>query len=486
MPTRRRFVQALAGAGLFSAAPTGTAFAQPRKIYVRREIYSLSANALTALQAGVAEMKARHPEDPTSWLFQANIHGTPDSISPAFADVWATCQHGTFFFLSWHRMYLYYFDRILRASAGVRDPDFALPYWNYGVPAQRSLPDVFRNPSTTSNPLYVAKRRSSVNGGQPVPPSATLDAQAMATVSFASLPGSGQGFGGQTVTAPIHFSGVHGRLESQPHDVMHDAIGGPGGWMSDPDMAARDPIFWLHHCNIDRLWARWLALVGGRQNPTGNQTWMNTKFTFYDEKANKVTLSGAEVLDIENQLDYRYDDLPQNVPVAAASQTEAAITVSEPSRVLATLPSTESSVSLTSRDTTVTLQPVSATATESAVAQGSSPIVLSFDNISYRRPVGVYYEVYLNKPADITPDPFGPYYAGNLSLFGLGNSHGSEGVRGARATLDVTGTLARQRELGIWSTGPVKVDLHPSESEPTESAQATPAANIGQIRLLGR
>src|SRR5262249_23495065 len=33
------------------------------------------------------------------------------------------------------------------------------------------------------------------------------------------------------------------------------------GLMSDPDTAALDPIFWLHHCNIDRLWEVW------RQNP---------------------------------------------------------------------------------------------------------------------------------------------------------------------------------------------------------------------------
>jgi hypothetical protein len=53
-------------------------------------------------------------------------------------------------------------------------------------------------------------------------------------------------------------------------------------------------------------------------------------------------------------------------------------------------------------------------------------------------------------------------------------------------TPDVTAALARQRELGLWSGGAVKIDLHPSEAEPTESAQAGPLANIGQVRLLGR
>ena len=384
-------------------------------------------------------------------------------------------------------MYLYYFDRILRASVGPGHPDFALPYWNYGVSAQRSLPDAFRNPANPSNTLYIMERRASVNAGQPLPSSATFDTQAMATINFASSQGSGQSFGGQTVAGPDHFAAPHGKLESQPHDVVHVAVGG-SGWMSDPNIAARDPIFWLHHCNIDRLWEHWKALGGGRRDPITNQAWMNTKFTFYDENGNKVMLTGADVLDTQRQLDYRYDDVQQNMLVAGgpAAIEAAPVTAAEPSRVLASLPSAESAVSLTPRDTTIKLQPTSAGATEAAATPGTGPVVLSFGDISYRRPVGVYYEVYLNKPAAAPPDPFGPYYAGNLALFGLGHAHGNEGVTGGQVALDVTTTLARQRELGLWSGGAVTINLHPSEAEPTESAQAGPLANIGQVRLLGR
>ena len=69
--------------------------------------------------------------------------------------------------------------------------------------------------------------------------------------------------------------------------MIHDDIGA-GGWMSDPNEAARDPIFYMHHCNIDRLWKRWLALGGGRTNPTGNTTWMNQTFRFFDHDTNGV------------------------------------------------------------------------------------------------------------------------------------------------------------------------------------------------------
>jgi tyrosinase len=474
-------------------AGIGRAFAQPVTpppvVYVRRDVYSLAPDGpeISALRQAIAAMKARPSSDPTSWLFQANIHGTTDSTPPSFRDVWSTCQHGSFFFLSWHRLYLYYFERILRAASG--SADFALPYWNYAVPAQRRLPVAFRNPAAASNPLYVAQRRSSINGGQPVPQSATSATQALGTIAFSSAPGSGASFGGPRRNTPIHQGSVHGRLESQPHDVMHVTVGGGSGWMSDPDRAARDPIFWLHHCNIDRLWNRWLALGGGRANPVSNTAWMNTKFTFYDETAQKVMLSGADVRDSVTQLQYRYDDDPAPPPPPPVVEpeptpdTEAAVAAAS-GRVIASLPATESGLRLEPRDATVVLQPASPGATESAGVPGTAPVTLSFDEISYRRPVGLYYEVYLNRPQAAPHDPHGPYYAGNLAFFALGHSHG-DGATGGTVQLDVTGVLARQRQLGLWSGGPIRIDLHPSDTEDaTEAGQVGPLVTIGQVRLL--
>jgi len=36
---------------------------------------------------------------------------------------------GLDFFFSWHRMYLYWFERIVRRMSG--DDTWALPYWNW-------------------------------------------------------------------------------------------------------------------------------------------------------------------------------------------------------------------------------------------------------------------------------------------------------------------------------------------------------------------
>ncbi|KUJ14577.1 tyrosinase precursor [Mollisia scopiformis] len=47
------------------------------------------------------------------------------------------------------------------------------------------------------------------------------------------------------------------------HNGIHGAVGGPGGHMAELDYSAFDPVFWLHHVNVDRLFAIWQAI-----NPT--------------------------------------------------------------------------------------------------------------------------------------------------------------------------------------------------------------------------
>jgi hypothetical protein len=63
--------------------------------------------------------------------------------------------------------------------------------------------------------------------------------------------------------------------------------------MSDANMAARDPIFWLHHANSDRLWKRWLDQGGGRSDPLDDDVWMDTPFHFFDETGQQVTITAG-------------------------------------------------------------------------------------------------------------------------------------------------------------------------------------------------
>jgi tyrosinase len=96
-------------------------------------------------------------------------------------------------------------------------------------------------------------------------------------------------------TDPAYFAlGFAGRLEIQPHDNVHDNV---GGIMSNVPTAAMDPIFFVHHCQIDRLWAAWQAASGSVYNwdtkstDPGQAEWESRKFSFVDDKNNVVTVT---------------------------------------------------------------------------------------------------------------------------------------------------------------------------------------------------
>jgi hypothetical protein len=258
---------------------------------------------MLAYARAVQDMKLRPATDPTSWQYQAAIHGS--SFTPA-SPLWNECQHGQWYFLAWHRLYLYFFERILLAAVTATGgpPGFALPYWDYDQAAPRNaLPPQFRAttlPDQSPNPLFVAVRSTAFNIGAGLAPLITSSARAMSLTTFVASPGS-PSFGG-AITGPLHFAGAFGALELTPHNAVHSEI---GGWMGDVNSAPLDPVFWLHHANIDRLWEVWLALGNGRSNPSAI-AWRDQAFTFYDEFGVPVSIRCRDIVDTVNQLGYLY------------------------------------------------------------------------------------------------------------------------------------------------------------------------------------
>ena len=381
-----------------------------QQVFVRPNIASLDANGIAAFRQGVQVMKSRPASDPTSWLYQANIHGSYDT--PAL-EAWNSCQHGNFFFLSWHRMYLYYFERILRKASG--DPELALPFWDYTNPAQRAIPEPLRNPANAQNPLFVAERNPGINEGAQIPASATTFTQAMNFTNFASPAGSGLSFGGQRVPQPVHFSGVFGQIESQPHNIIHVLTGGQDGWMSDPNLAARDPIFWLHHANIDRLWNVWKARGGGRVDPT-DQNWLDQVFVFFDENGQRVEMTGQQVVDSAQQLNYRYAEGSGDEPPGPEGAEEPFPAAPFTDNQRAVIVDRAAPTRLTRERTRVTVPGIPVDVPETGGEQ-EERLTLSIEGIKFGRP-GVFYEVYANLPQNAQPNPSGPHYIGNLAVFG--------------------------------------------------------------------
>jgi tyrosinase len=183
-------------------------------------------------------MQARHASDPTSWEFQAAIHGALSTTACGAESMRAR----DVVFVSWYRMFLYYFGRMVRAAViEVGSPeDRASSYWNYELGGtSAALPAAFRSPTTggAHNLLYATQRAPEINAGhalaaQSSSPEARLRPAFIVKAEFG---------GGRTQVPFQHFNGLTGKLnlEAQPHDAMDGVIGGARGWMNEPDQTPR-------------------------------------------------------------------------------------------------------------------------------------------------------------------------------------------------------------------------------------------------------
>ena len=170
-------------------------------MHVRHNVYALRPGGpkISALRSGVRAMKHQHfPQGRSEELVLPGRHPRLHPYaarSPGAKELEHVPACQLFFFLSWHRMYIYYFERILRAASG--DPDLALPYWNYSDPAQRALPTPFREPAGSQNPLYVSQRQAGINAGAELPASDVSAAQMFKSRRFLPRQGSRLSFGGE-------------------------------------------------------------------------------------------------------------------------------------------------------------------------------------------------------------------------------------------------------------------------------------------------
>lgn len=474
-------------------------------VHVRKEIHQLTAAEVDAYRKGVALMQQRAPTDPTSWIYQANIHGFPTSsaicavTSGPPQPAWSTCTHGNFFFLAWHRMYLYYFEQILRTAVrqAVGDPSYELnlPYWDYENPAYHDLPEPFRVPGDSSNPLFVAQRVANCNDGEECVSAEVASAQqALSLIPFCNCPDDGspctgcteglfpdEAFGGQLTPMPVHSASGFGELESQPHNVVHDAIGGSTGWMSYLQCAARDPIFWLHHANIDRLWQVWLNQGGGRENPLGSDEWKNQSFTFFDDQGMAKTFTACQILDMATQLDYQYEGVPvENVQLctAPAAASQAAPSAPKPAARKVLVSSQPSELRLGSAPVTVSLPAVAEVKQRltALAAGGPGHLRVVVEGIRLVAP-GAFYQVYLDLPEGQTPDPKGPHFLGLIDTFGE-IEHATDRTR----SFDITGKLAALREKGLME-GPLRVTFVRGNPPPAAKAAAEPGVFLSFRRV---
>ncbi|SRR5260221_7454676 len=135
-------------------------------------------------------------------------------------------------FLAWHRQFILQFERRLQ----VVHPNVTLPYWNAIV--DRKIPKPLDAPALLSS--WGVTRN--------------WDPTQLATQADLNAANS-----------MVTFTLFQRTLEGAVHGSVHNAVGGDMASSASPT----DPLFWLHHANIDRLWAEWQKKHPGQNPPNG-------------------------------------------------------------------------------------------------------------------------------------------------------------------------------------------------------------------------
>jgi tyrosinase len=478
---------------------------------VRRDIWALEDEQqwhpiTDAYARGILVMQGRGPDEPTSWLYQAAIHGLV-TVQPG-DDFRDQCQHNSWYFLPWHRMYLYWFERMVRdALQEVPEVDeelkktWTLPYWDYERTDQTAtLPPAFREeqmPDGQPNPLHIPERDANINLGGPLPALSRSSAMALGLGVFTGAVQDG-GFGGP-VTGWQHepFNPQRpGGVEARPHNGVHGQVGGAGGFMSNFDDAPKDPVFWMHHANIDRLWQVWLDREGGRENPA-QPAWTGFEFDFHDDQGQPLKQAASAVLDTATQLEYTYERLTAGPEAPAPPSpppppTPEMPTDAQPDHPPELVGATEEQVQLQgpAKVTVNVARPESPALAEG----GQGRVLLGIEGISGDVNPGLTYAVYVNLPddddADTDPES---HLVGELSFFGIervGDLR-SEHPQGQQHTFDITAVANQLKERGKWDPGAVTVSFEPVRVQPppgvedaAPSAEERPAVSVGRVSVF--
>ena len=151
-----------------------------------------------------------------------------DAMDTPAGHMWGA--HGGANFLSWHREYLAKIEARLIAI----NPLVTIPYWDW-VTDRAAIPAALTDPGELAD---WGITRGAVFNGSSLASSADLN----------------------TLLAGTVFDSFRDTLEVAPfHNRLHQLVGGTMMTSASP----ADPLFWLHHAFIDKIWADWQLLHPG-------------------------------------------------------------------------------------------------------------------------------------------------------------------------------------------------------------------------------
>ncbi|GGY20209.1 tyrosinase family protein [Pseudoduganella dura] len=379
---------------------------------------------------------------PRSWMFQWYTHmvrgdrGKAAELSRVYPlggtamalanEMWNTCQshlgQPQQYFLPWHRMYLRYLEEIVRAVSG--DPCFTMPYWDYTDPAQQALPVEFRQRFHPRwGALYREERYPEINAGTPLPAGRAgfgLNLDCMKSGSYNPFNGD---------------AGFCANIDGMVHGAAHLDIGTQLGMATVP-WAASDPVFWVHHCNIDRIWASWNRL-GGR-NPS-DPAFLDKAFVFANGGG---TRAETQIRDAVSVPAAAYDTYlsrpPGSLPFqGAASQGAASLDAEQkqPAALETNEAGVDGNIDIGNAPATVALVAGAALDREPPGSQApwrrpGAQVIVSIEGRTATGFVPVAFNVYLHGTRNGPLKPGTPAHIGQLHFFGLETGHGQEGHDG--------------------------------------------------------
>ncbi|MBN9298847.1 MAG: tyrosinase family protein [Filimonas sp.] len=415
--------------------------------------------ALAAMQKALDSMRKMDCSNVLSLYYQGAMHWIPDTINnntlcPSYANksqlkkAWDNCTHVPGIeinFLAWHRLYIWHFEEIVRKLSG--DADFALPYWGYtdttNLFANRVMNEMMRKEGSS---LFEKSRFQPLNEGKPISGAIVkaLDLKPLMRLKDVYL-----------------FTKT---IDNAPHGAMHNYIGGGnantydifnpiyncncnntgpandtcnGGLMANVPSAGFDPIFYLHHSNIDRIWQQWTNSPNGKLVTVDDLKAYPWGYTFFNPDGSEKDYTAEEVIAAIYNVDYEYDD----TPTPAEAKDDATKAKKQPSLFLSAKKFADTVVSQkinkVMTDNTISFSVKNdAPKLQTLLKKDNSPkntiIVMK---VSFtREPKGIY-QVYINQPKGQALNPDGDYFAGFMTFFGA--KHHAQHIQGN--TLSATG-----------------------------------------------
>jgi tyrosinase len=509
--TSRRTFMAASGAAVFaSSIKMSRAGAQVGMPFQRKSLLDPQIGpVLDSYRKAITAMLQLPPTNPLNWYRIAFIHELD-------------CPHQNWWFLPWHRGFIGWFEQICRTLSG--DPTFALPYWDWTATPQLPSPfgdDSVLNPGNSAfiaslqdfqnafngpvNTLYqnftppqlaqiqlrnppigdaptflnqisgdffpIEQARQSDFGGT-FPGEVSLDRihGALAPTAFAD-------FGSKP--APSHNAMVgEGLLETHPHDNVHGAV---GGFMS-AFMSPVDPIFYMHHSNIDRLWDVWTRKqqkIGQPTLPEGAAlaSWKQEPFLFYvDAQGNSVPKNTAGDYASMDVFNYNYqpgmgEDILQN-PSPPTRGLHPAIAIALTRNVL------------DFQEATIGSAMLPADSFRLAGIKGGRELVARITLELPPNHRGVRFHVLVNPPVGLKSVSFSdPSFAGTITPFG---GHGGGAHMGSPSSFDVSlnGAIRKLRAAKLWEPGkPIRVQVVPDTKGVTATPFSVPLKSITIITV---